>query len=129
MRGKLSAKFLPNGVVEAIDRYNNPTFALKREREDYPGLSIEYGRMTRVQFLKLAGVGQCCVAYNMKMMSVVATRRGLSELKLPVGGNMGTPTSAHEKWLLQSTMGLAVKGSHKQGRPGLNQGTCVCCLL
>lgn len=58
----MSAKFLPNGVVEAMHRYNDPTFALKREREDYPGLSIEYGRMALAQFLKLAGVGQCCVA-------------------------------------------------------------------
>jgi len=44
------------GVVEAMDSYNNPTFALKREREDYPGLIIEYGHMARVQFLKLTGV-------------------------------------------------------------------------
>ena len=58
----MSTKFLPNGVVEAMDRYNDPTFARRRGLEDYPGLSIECGLMARVQFLKLAGVGQCRVA-------------------------------------------------------------------
>jgi hypothetical protein len=45
-----------------MDRYNDPTIALRKEREDYPGLSIEYGHMARAQFLKSAGVWQCCVA-------------------------------------------------------------------
>jgi hypothetical protein len=60
------------GVEEAMDSYNNPTFALNREQEDYPGLIIEYGRMVRVQFLKLAGV---------------ASRK------------LRTSTLAYEKWL------------------------------
>jgi hypothetical protein len=45
-----------------MDRYNDATFALRKGREDYPGLSIEYGHMARVQSLKLAGVCQCYVA-------------------------------------------------------------------
>lgn len=109
-----------------MHRYNDPTLCLKREREDYPGLSIEYGRMARAQFLKLAWASVASRKYENEerdcdLERAVGTRHCL------LGGTWEhrrphTRSGSHK---VGRAVGLAVKGSHKQGQPGLSQDTLV----